>query len=332
MSPLPRVGITLGDPGGIGPEVVLKALTQGESLPPAEYILFGSARILDRESKALGLSPAIRSRTTAPSGEPGLFLEPVDPAPDAALRGDMRGDIRGRPDAANGAASFLAFETAVARARAGLLEAVVTGPISKTSWSLAGVKARGHTEYLETYYPDAIMCFWSASLRVALFSHHIPLREALARVRKDGLEAFLRRLEQGLRRLEPGHFELFVAGLNPHAGEGGLMGREEETEVEPAIRAARAAGVPANGPFPPDTVFRQVVGRPDRVAVALYHDQGLIAFKLSAFEAGVNLTLGLPFVRTSPAHGTAFDIAGRGTADPRSMVEAIRLAALSRRA
>jgi 4-hydroxythreonine-4-phosphate dehydrogenase len=324
MTRLARVGITLGDPGGIGPEVVLKALAQSGPLPPAEYILYGSARVLDREAKGLGLSPDIRARAAKPSDEPGLFLEDIGPGPE--------GDVRGRPDAVNGAASFRAFETAVAQARAGHLEAVVTGPISKTSWSLAGVKARGHTEYLETFYPEAIMCFWSSALRVALFSHHIPLREALGRVRKDGLEAFLRRLDQALRKLEPGRFELLVAGLNPHAGEGGLMGKEEETEVEPAVQAARAAGVPVSGPFPPDTVFRQVLDRPDRVAVALYHDQGLIAFKLAAFETGVNLTLGLPFVRTSPAHGTAFDIAGRGTADPRSMVEAIRLAARSHRA
>jgi 4-hydroxythreonine-4-phosphate dehydrogenase len=141
----------------------------------------------------------------------------------------------------------------------------------------------------------------------------------------------LRRLDLDLKRLEPGGFELLVAGLNPHAGEGGLMGQEEDAEVEPAVRAARAGGVRAAGPFPPDTVFRQALGRPDRLAVALYHDQGLIAFKLAAFETGVNITLGLPFLRTSPAHGTAFDIAGRGTADPRSMVEAIRIAARSRR-
>jgi len=319
MSRLARVGITLGDPGGIGPEIVLKALAQDGSLPPAEYILYGSARILDREAKALGLSPDFRARAARPSDVSGPFLEDIGPGPE--------GDVRGRPDAANGAASFRAFEAAVAQARAGHLEAVVTAPISKTSWSLAGVQARGHTEYLETFYPEAIMCFWSSALRVALFSHHIPLREALARVRKDGLEAFLRCLDHDLRKLEPGRFELLVAGLNPHAGEGGLMGKEEETEVEPAVQAARAAGVPVSGPFPPDTVFRQVLDRPDRVAVALYHDQGLIAFKLAAFETGVNLTLGLPFIRTSPAHGTAFDIAGRGTADPRSMVEAIRLAA-----
>jgi len=319
MSPLPRVGVTLGDPGGIGPEVTLKALAQLTALPPAQYIIFGPARILERESLALGLSPAFRPRRTAAAGEPGLFHE------------DVRGpetDVRGRPDRANGTASFLAFETAVAEARAGELEAVVTGPVSKTSWSLAGVKARGHTEYLETFFPDAIMCFWSETLRIALFSHHLPLREALERVRKERLETFFRVLGRSLGRVAAGKtFELFVAGLNPHAGEDGLLGSEEQNEVRPAVEAARAAGVPASGPFPPDTVFRQALGRPDRVAVALYHDQGLIAFKLVAFETGVNLTLGLPFIRTSPAHGTAFDIAGRGAADPRGMFEALRLAA-----
>ncbi|MDH4195893.1 MAG: 4-hydroxythreonine-4-phosphate dehydrogenase PdxA [Candidatus Aminicenantes bacterium] len=323
MNSLPRVGVTLGDAGGIGPEVTLKALAQPAVLPPAQYIVFGSARILERESLALGLSPAFRPRRTAAPGEAGLFHEDLGRGPEA--------DVRGRPDRANGAASFLAFETAVSEARAGRLEAVVTGPVSKTSWSLAGVKARGHTEYLETFFPDAIMCFWSETLRVALFSHHLPLREAVERVRKDRLERFFQVLGRGLAQLVSGRaFELLVAGLNPHAGEDGLLGNEEQNEVKPAILAARAAGVPVSGPFPPDSVFRQALGRPDRVAVALYHDQGLVAFKLVAFEVGVNVTLGLPFIRTSPAHGTAFDIAGRGAADPRGMVEALRLAVRSR--
>lgn len=325
MSSLPRVGVTLGDPGGIGPEVTLKALAQLTVLPPAQYIVFGSARILERESLALGLSQAFRPRRTAAPGDAGLFHEDLGRGPEE--------DVRGRPDRGNGAASFLAFETAVGEARAGRLEAVVTGPISKTSWSLAGVKARGHTEYLETYFPDAIMCFWSETLRIALFSHHIPLREALERVRKGRLERFLRTLGRSLGQLGSGReFELLVAGLNPHAGEEGLLGNEEQSEVKPAIQAARTAGVPVSGPFPPDTVFRQVLGRPDRVAVALYHDQGLVAFKLVSFETGVNMTLGLPFIRTSPAHGTAFDIAGRRAADPRGMVEALRLAVGSRSA
>jgi 4-hydroxythreonine-4-phosphate dehydrogenase len=171
------------------------------------------------------------------------------------------------------------------------------------------------------------MTFWSDRLKVALFSHHRPLKEALADVRKEALLAFLRSLDRSLDRLPGAPYRLLVAGLNPHAGEAGRLGREEIEEIGPAVEAAAAEGIAASGPFPPDTVFLKARGEPDAVAVALYHDQGLIAFKLEAFATGVNATLGLPFVRTSPDHGTAFDIAGRGVADPGSLEEAVRLAA-----
>jgi 4-hydroxythreonine-4-phosphate dehydrogenase len=216
----------------------------------------------------------------------------------------------------------------VAEARGGRLEAVVTAPISKAAWGLAGHPFRGHTDYLAQFYPGAIMSFWSERLKVALFSHHRPLREAVAAVRKDALVDFLRSLHRSLEKIPGGPFVLLVAGLNPHAGEQGRLGREEEEEIGPAVDAARAEGVPASGPFPPDTVFLRALGKKEAVVVALYHDQGLIAFKLDAFSTGVNATLGLPFVRTSPDHGTAFDIAGKGVADSRSMEEALRLAAV----
>jgi 4-hydroxythreonine-4-phosphate dehydrogenase len=172
------------------------------------------------------------------------------------------------------------------------------------------------------------MAFWSERLKVALFSHHRPLGEAVAAVRRDALAGFLRNLHQDLGRLPGGPFRLLAAGLNPHAGEDGYLGREELDEVAPALELARSEGIPVAGPFPPDTVFLEALDRPDTVVAALYHDQGLIAFKLVAFAAGVNVTLGLPFVRTSPDHGTAFGIAGKGVADPRSMEEAVRLAAV----
>ncbi|HSA96549.1 MAG TPA: 4-hydroxythreonine-4-phosphate dehydrogenase PdxA, partial [Acidobacteriota bacterium] len=216
---------------------------------------------------------------------------------------------------------------AVAEARSGRLQAIVTAPVSKAAWALAGLPYRGHTDYLAALYPGAVMTFWSERLRVALFSHHQPLKEAVAEVRKERLLEFFRSLDRGLRRVPGGPYRLLVAGLNPHAGEDGGLGREEIEEIGPAVREAAAEGIPASGPFPPDVVFRKALGQPDAVVAALYHDQGLIAFKLEAFATGVNATLGLPFVRTSPDHGTAFDIAGRGLADPRSMGEAIRLAA-----
>jgi len=171
------------------------------------------------------------------------------------------------------------------------------------------------------------MTFWSETLTVALLSHHIPLREALARVTKADILAFLRALASGLDAAGAGPYELLMAGLNPHAGEGGLLGGEEAEEIAPAVREAREGGLPVSGPFPPDVVFRSAYGRPGRIVVALYHDQGLIPFKLAGFETGVNVTLGMPFLRTSPDHGTAFDIAGQGRADARSMIAALRLAA-----
>jgi 4-hydroxythreonine-4-phosphate dehydrogenase len=171
------------------------------------------------------------------------------------------------------------------------------------------------------------MTFWSDRLKVALLSHHRPLLDAVASVRKDALLGLFRTLHAALDRLPGRPYRLLAAGLNPHAGEEGYLGREEIDEIRPAVEAAAAEGIPVTGPYPPDTVFLKARGQRDAVVVALYHDQGLIAFKLEAFATGVNATLGLPFPRTSPDHGTAFDIAGKGVADARSMEEAIRLAA-----
>lgn len=314
----PRIGLALGDPGGIGPEIAAKALGRIAALPDAAYIVFGDIRLLEAEAAAQAIRLDLRPWTGETAPGPGLYARETEPA--------LPNPVRGVPDAGNGEASFAWFRQAVEAAERGGLEAVVTAPISKTSWSLAGIPDRGHTEYLERSHPKAIMSFWSDRLRVALLSHHLPLREALERVRKPILAAFLRTLWESLSGLPDGPSELLVAGLNPHAGETGLLGSEESDEIEPALREVRAEGIRASGPFPPDTVFLQALGRPDRMVAALYHDQGLIGFKLAAFATGVNVTLGLPFVRTSPDHGTAFDIAGQGVADPASLVEALRLA------
>jgi 4-hydroxythreonine-4-phosphate dehydrogenase len=316
---LPRIGLASGDPGGVGPEVVVKTLAKPGGLPPAAYILFADPRVMEAEEARLGVRLSARSWRPGAPPEPGVFLVPV-PGPSGPVE-------YGRASAANGEASFRAFEAAVDEARAGRLEAVVTAPISKAAWALAGHAYRGHTDYLSRTYPEALMTFWSERLRVALFSHHRPLREAVAAVRKDALLAFLRSLQKALGRVPGGPFRLLVAGLNPHAGEDGGLGREEIEEIGPAVEAAAAEGIPVSGPFPPDAVFLKARDKADALVVALYHDQGLVAFKLEAFATGVNATLGLPFVRTSPDHGTAFDIAGRGIADPRSMGQAVRLAA-----
>lgn len=315
---VPRIGVTLGDPGGVGPEIVLKVLAGRCSLPPASIIVFGDSRIVAGAAASLGLSFTADPWRESERGKTGIYLYEVG-CPDAerALH---------RPDARNGDASFRFFEAAAAAARGGRLDAVVTGPVSKASWKMAGLPWRGHTDYLESLYPGAIMSFWSARLQVALFSHHLPLKEALRKIRRPALLDFFRRLSAAAGCIEGGPREFLVPGLNPHAGENGLLGTEEEREIGPAVEAARKEGMAISGPHPPDTVFRRALGRPDTLVAALYHDQGLIPFKLEAFESGVNATLGLPFARTSPDHGTAFDIAGQGIADPGSMVEAIRLA------
>ena len=316
---VPRIGLAAGDPGGVGPEVVVKTLSRPDLLPSAAYIVFADPRVLEAEERRLGLLTGARPGPPGASPNPGVFLVPVP-----GLNGPVE---YGRVSAANGEASFRSFEAAVAAARGGRLEAVVTAPVSKAAWALAGHPYRGHTDYLARLYPDAIMTFWSERLKVALFSHHRPLLEAVAAVRKDSLLAFFRSLHRSLGRVPGGPFRLLAAGLNPHAGEDGQLGREEIEEIGPAVAAAAAEGIPVSGPFPPDAVFLKALGKADAVVAALYHDQGLIPFKLEAVATGVNVTLGLPFVRTSPDHGTAFDIAGRGVADPRSMGEAVRLAA-----
>jgi len=170
------------------------------------------------------------------------------------------------------------------------------------------------------------MAFWSERLKVALFTHHLPLKAAIEKIEKDLLFNFFMLLDNNLKKSLPHEFQFLVAGVNPHAGEEGLLGHEEEEEISPAIEKAQKEGMDINGPFPPDIVFRQALNQPDKIVIALYHDQGLIPFKLESFDEGVNLTLGLPFARTSPDHGTAFDIAGKGEANPQSMIKAIELA------
>jgi 4-hydroxythreonine-4-phosphate dehydrogenase len=316
---VPRIGVSLGDPGGIGPEIILKAFARKTRLPAAHYIIFASPALLEREEETLGIRLPICPPGRTIRSRRSLTVHEIEAPPGSGRKG--------RPSAANGAASFLFFEAACDEARSGRLQAVVTAPVSKASWALAGLRWKGHTDYLSRFYPRAIMAFWSSRLKVALVSHHLALKDALRKMRRRDLLDFFVSLDLNLRRARPEGFELLVAGLNPHAGEDGLLGREEVEEIAPAIQAARKRGLRISGPYPPDVIFRQTLGRQDAFVIALYHDQGLIPFKLAAFDTGVNVSLGLPFVRTSPDHGTAFDIAGQNRASPRSLVEAIKLAA-----
>jgi 4-hydroxythreonine-4-phosphate dehydrogenase len=316
---LPKIGISLGDPGGIGPEVTLKALASKNSLPETHYVLFGSSFIIEEEKKTLALALDIQPLKKLENSDSSCISLVEVKNPLTVLK-------RGSPWKENGEASFHFFKEAVEASKKGDIQALVTAPISKKSWKLAGLKWRGHTDYLSQLYPQAIMSFWSKKIKVALFSAHLPIREAVEKIKEENLLDFFFSLHQYLESIQPGKYRLLVAGLNPHAGEDGFLGSEEIQEIIPAVKKAQEKGIKIRGPFPPDVVFRESLNKPEKIVIALYHDQGLIPFKLEAFEEGVNLTLGLPFIRTSPDHGTAFDIAGRGKANPQSMREAIELA------
>lgn len=308
---VPIIGISIGDPGGIGPEVVIKALYQGvyPSSSRPVFRLFGSEKVIRREINRLAINIGPASLDIhEPSGIPQNIK-------------------KGLPSKENGEISFRCFQEAVDAAENGELDAIVTAPISKQSWHLAGIPFAGHTDYFNRTYPDAIMSFFSSRLKVALFTHHLPLRMAIQKIKKQSLQKFFLRLWEILKHQNKGcDWQFLVAGLNPHAGEGGLLGDEESKEIIPAIAAARSQGIPITGPLPPDIVCREALNQKHKIVISLYHDQGLIAFKLVAFDEGVNVTLGLPYIRTSPDHGTAFDIVGTGSAVPNSMIAALHLA------
>lgn len=316
--PWPRLGLTVGDPAGIGPEVLLKALSRPD-LPPACYLIFSRPEVIESEAKTLGLTLSL-----LPFGgwenmsAPGIYVYPFEDATPLPRKGEASAEA--------GRISFRAFSLAIDMAKEGKIQAIVTAPVAKLSWSLAGIPYCGHTEYLEHLFPRAIMAFWSRKLRIALFTHHLPLMAALRRVTRENLIDFFSRLAESVNHLFGQPREYLVAGLNPHAGEEGLLGDEETKEIIPAVNEARKGGLNISGPYPPDMVFRHGLNNSRKIVIALYHDQALIAFKLVSFSDGVNLTLGLPFIRTSPDHGTAFDIAEQRVASERSMMAAIRLA------
>ncbi len=207
------------------------------------------------------------------------------------------------------------------------VDAIVTAPISKEKWLRARIKYRGHTEFLvkRSEVNDYSMFFWSSNLKVALFTAHIPLREIFGHIRKDKIIKFIKFVNLELHKLFSKRFTFLISGLNPHSGENGFLGIEERDEIIPAIENLKSE-IDIKGIFPPDVVFLKAKDIKDSVVISWYHDQGLIPFKLLNIHSGVNITLGLPYIRTSPDHGTAYDIAGKGIADPSSMKEAIKLA------
>jgi 4-hydroxythreonine-4-phosphate dehydrogenase len=321
----PPLAMTMGDPAGIGPELALAAWRQ--RTPSAPFALFAAPGVLAAVARRAGCAAPIVETDLA--GAQAAFSSglPVVPLKNAA------DDAPGRPSATNAAATIESIERAVEAVRQGEARAVVTNPIAKATLYQAGFKYPGHTEYLgalatawgQPFFP--VMMIWSETLKVVPVTIHIPLAEAPRALTAELIVKTARIVARDLSaRFGVIRPRLAVAGLNPHAGEGGAMGREEITIIKPAIEALCAEGIDAVGPLPADTMFHPRARARYDVALAMYHDQGLIPVKTLAFDEGVNVTLGLPFVRTSPDHGAAFDIAGQGRANPASLIAAIRLA------
>jgi 4-hydroxythreonine-4-phosphate dehydrogenase len=286
--PLPRIAITVGDPSGIGPEISLKASRDPRVLAVCQLVLYG-------------------------------------PVTDEAIAAFPRGEV----NAASGRAAFEAIAAATGAALRHEVDAIATAPINKAAFAAAGLSWRGHTDLL-AHLCEAervAMMFWSERLRVVLATVHIPLSDVPRALTPEQLDGIVALTARSLPRFGVASPRIALAGLNPHAGEDGLLGREDLEVVAPAVARARQAGIDVAGPFPADTLFGRAVRGEFDVVIAMYHDQGLIPIKLIAFGQAVNVTLGLPIVRTSVDHGTAFDIARRGTADPGSLIEAILLAA-----
>jgi 4-hydroxythreonine-4-phosphate dehydrogenase len=323
------LAISMGDPLGIGPEIIARAFARN-ALPGA-YVV-GDLEVMRRAARCVvphedGVDlPLALIETPADALLAPPRCVPVWQAP--GLPAGLAQRPLGRVDAAAGAAAAACIRAALAQVRAGEAAALVTAPIHKEALAAAGEPYPGHTELLQAECGGAPVRMMLANdeLRTVLVSIHVSLRDAIEAVRLPAVLQTIRIADAALRRAGIEAPRIAVAGLNPHAGEGGLFGSEEREHIAPAVAAARAEGIDASGPHAPDTVFMRARSGVFDVVIAMYHDQGLIPVKYLGLDQGVNVTLGLPVVRTSPDHGTAFDIAGRGIADPASLISAARLA------
>ena len=332
VSALP-LAVTMGDACGIGPEIVAKWFRSDDA---GNAFVVGDVGVLRRAAAATGgMLPVVA--IDRPADVATLPPRCIPLLQVGGIAADLLAAPVGRVDARAGEAAARSIERAVALVRAGEAAAIVTAPIHKEAFAAAGVRFPGHTEMLQALAadggtpPPVRMMLANDELKTVLVTIHMALRRALDAVTFDAVVETIRIADAALRRLGAARPRIAVAGLNPHAGEGGLFGDEELRIIAPAVAAARGEGIDASGPYAPDTVFmraRDAAGHPGEfdVVVAMTHDHGLIPVKYLGVERGVNVTLGLPFVRTSPDHGTAFDLAGSGRADPSSFAAAARLA------
>jgi 4-hydroxythreonine-4-phosphate dehydrogenase len=325
------LALTLGDPAGIGPELALAAwLARGGPVPLPPFFVLGDPVFLERLAHRLDLSVPVAEVDPETAAEVFSRALPVVPLPSGAVVTAEPG----LPDSANAGATIESISAAVGLVQTGRVAAVVTNPIAKHVLTRAGFAHPGHTEFLaalavppDVEPPRPVMMIWSETLAVVPVTIHVPLRDVPGLLTQSLVEETARIVARDLRERfglpEP---RLVLAGLNPHAGESGTIGHEDRDVLAPAVARLRAEGIDIRGPLPADTLFHARARTAYDVALAPTHDQALIPIKTIAFDDGVNVTLGLPFVRTSPDHGTAFDIAGKGIARPDSLIAALRLA------
>jgi len=332
----PTIGITMGDAAGVGPEIISKALSLKEIYEVCKPAVIGDSRVMEQAVKIAKVDLKVKPIRDLREAifEYGT-IDVID------LRNiELNKLVMGKVNAMAGKASVDYIKKAVALALSDAIKAIVTAPISKEAINKAGYHYSGHTELLAdlTKTKDYTMMLIAGSLRVTHVTTHMSLKEACNKIRKERIYQVIKLTDKALREMEIEDPKIAVAGLNPHCGEGGLFGREEIEEIKPAVEMAIKEGINVVGPLPADTVFVRARGGAYDAVVAMYHDQGHIPIKMLGLEwnekrrewtrvSGVNITIGLPIIRTSVDHGTAFGKAGKGTANPQSMIEAIKLAA-----
>lgn len=320
----PLIAITQGDYNGVGPEVILRSFSGMQNRPDYMPVIIGSQAVMDYYARRLGLKVSLRRIASPEEAEPGqvCLMEPDEPPEEADVQ-------PGESTAASGSWAMKAVRTATRMAMDGRFDGMVTAPISKEGIRQAGYTHPGHTEYLSelTGCENTIMTMISGRLRIGLVTAHMPLREVPGAIRSELIEQRSRTLHRSLRQdfgiPAP---RIAVLGLNPHAGDGGVLGHEESEIIAPAMERLQSESIAVEGPFAADGFFGTGKTESYDAVLAMYHDQGLAPFKALCFNKGINFTAGLPVIRCSPDHGTAYDIAGLGKADPGSLLQAILLA------
>jgi 4-hydroxythreonine-4-phosphate dehydrogenase len=326
-APAKPLALTLGEPAGIGPDITIAAWLRRRELSLPAFYLLGDEALIAQRAKALGVE--IRIAAVSPDGAESVFADALP----VVATGERATAAPGKPDASSAPAALASIRQAVSDVRAGRATAVVTNPIAKSVLYRAGFRHPGHTEFLaelasvDGRLPQPVMMLWSPRLAVVPVTIHVSLREALSQLTSELIVSTVRIVATELTsRFGIARPRIAISGLNPHAGEDGSLGHEEQTVIAPALKILRNDGIDARGPLPADTMFHEAARAGYDCAVCMYHDQALIPIKTVAFDDAVNVTLGLPFIRTSPDHGTAFDIAGTGKANPASLIAALKLA------